>query len=164
MKKEILFFSFLIFYTLLLNFGCKKYDEDNGIQWQKPRDRLTNQLWRISHYQINGIDSSLEKINAIHNNWIKFNWDPEYDWVSYKLYLWSEPQMEIGSWGFLGDNLFYISVGTSYLIPPLLADTAFVNTILLMGGNYEIKKISNYQFKLQKDPTTYIEFMGGPKH
>lgn len=159
-KYSTLLSLFIIIFVGIV--GCKKFNEDEGIQWEKPRTRLTNQLWRISHYQINGIDSSLEKINAIHNNWIKFNWDPEYDWVSYKLYLWSEPQMEIGYWGFQGENLFHLGSDT-FLLGSSFTDTALVNTILLMNGTYEIKRLSDYQFKLQKNPNTYIEFMGGPK-
>ena len=162
MKKYSTLLSLFIIILVGL-VGCEKFNEDEGIQWQKPRTRLTNQLWRISHYQINGIDSSLEKINAIHNNWIKFNWDPEYDWVSYKLYLWSEPQIEIGYWGFQSENLFHLGTDT-FFFGPLFTDTALINTILLMNGTYEIKRLSDYQFKLQKNPNTYIEFMGGPKN
>ena len=141
--------------------GCKKFEEDDGIQWQKPRERLSNQLWRISQYQINGIDSSLEKINLLKNKGFQFTWDPEYDWVSYKIILWSNPNMEIGTWAFQGEDLLGIGIDTTQLTPQL-TDTLLINTLLLMEGVYKIKKLSDYQLKIEKNPNTYIEFMGGP--
>jgi hypothetical protein len=141
--------------------GCKKFNEDEGIQWENPRERLSKPLWRISYYQINGIDSSLEKINSVQNKGFQFTWDPEYDWVSYKIRVWTNPQMEIGTWTFLDENLLGIGIDTSQIIPQIV-DSSFINTISFMEGAYKINKLSDYTLKIQKDPNTFIEFRGGP--
>jgi hypothetical protein len=118
-------------------------------------------LWRISYYQINGIDSSLEKINSVQNKGFQFTWDPEYDWVSYKIRVWTNPQMEIGTWTFLDENLLGIGIDTSQIIPQIV-DSSFISTISFMEGAYKINKLSDYTLKIQKDPSTFIEFRGGP--
>jgi len=151
-------FYLVSFFTISFLFSCEKFEQDEGIQWHKPEKRIQQYSWSISKFMVDGIDSTIEKKEFLHNASFRFKIDDKNSYiVSYKT---DNEEKPFAFWGFnkKSPDAFFIVIWNNYNAIKL--DSTFDVNLIRLGGYYKIQKLSNKTLKLKSQENFEIDFIG----
>ena len=139
--------------------SCKKFEEDDKIQFQTPKKRLTVSTWDITKFMVNDIDSTGSKDSIFQN--LPFRFFDDKDLASKHLML---NYIRLGDWELTSNKDLKVTIwwDQSAFIAEHSGDTVIVNQLRLLGGLYHIIKVSDNELKISRADAqdVQIDFTG----
>jgi len=150
---------FIVLFVLTTVSACKKFEEDDKIQFQSPNKRLTVSTWKITKFTVSGIDSTALKDSVFKD--LPFRFFDDKDMAAKNLML---DYVRLGDWELTDDKDLKLTIweDQAAIIAAHPVDSVIVNQLRLLGGLYHIIKLSDNELKISRadNQDAQIEFKG----